>query len=499
MALKWLVSFPLGQHGLAPTAGEDDRSFARRLVQAKQFAEATSVYEHLLRHERLDAALLTNLSLVEFKQGHLQSSARYAEQATCVDRKNGKAWYRLGCALAALGLADRAEACCVEALAVEPGSSAVLELRKSLSSVATPLPVDHELYGALLNEECPGSILPEALWRKILGKCEVSDHAALRLTCSLFNHVAWKLHSGAVTVHAGGKTWRLAHRLPHLQTLKVLVRHSHIAEDWAVVCAETFKGKPLATVFPALERLSIKPTVTGLSRKEIKEIVAKQDRQEFDDEQHLEQHLAGSQDSRLDLNASLGRCAPRMIVKIENMLMPSAVPCNLYGLYAKGNLRNYSSDHFKVLLRSNLFYLKIISCASEQTLGQSYGGGDISGKICEYFPATLEQLAIKNCSGFEFPTSKLPQGLKYLSVRGLYFQHAHCKGLPPLLETMKLDLTMHEDNEKEQFRFESFSLHGLPKRCTRCTVIQPLKKHWKMGRFQLTHTDKLTTTTLIIR
>ncbi len=427
MSIKWLVSFPLGQHGLARLDKESDRDFARRLVQAKQFAEAAAVYEHLLKQEPRDVALLTNLSLVEAKQSHWQPSARYAEQATRLHQKNAKAWYRLGCALAGLGLADKAEACCKQALALDASSAAVLELQRSLADLPTPLSPLHEIYGALINAESPASALPEPLWRRVLSFCREEDLAAVRLACTLLNHAAWKLAPASVTVHAGRKVWRMAHRVPQLQELSVLIRHSRLEEDWKAVYAELFREKPLATVFPTLARLSIQPTVTGLSAKEIKQLVAQQNRDQFDDESHLEEHLAGPPESRLDLAAALGRTPPRLIVHLTNMLVSKTLPSNLYGLSLVGNLHNYTSDHFKVLLRSNLFYLKIVAHALDEAFGHSYGGGDITARICEYFPATLEHLSIKDCSGFEFPTAKLPQGLKYLSVRGLYWQHPNLK------------------------------------------------------------------------
>ena len=59
---------------------------------------------------------------------------------------------------------------------------------------------------------------------------------------------------------------------------------------------------------------------------------------------------------------------------------------------------------------------------------------------------------------------------------------------------------MDDENEKDTFNFENFSLQGLPKRCTRCTVIQPTRKHWKMGRFELLHTERVKkTATLIVQ
>jgi hypothetical protein len=422
MSVKWLVSFPLGQHGLARQEGESDRDFARRLVQAKQWAEAGAVYEHLLRQEPRDVALLTNLSLVEAKQSHWQTSARYAEQATRLDGKNAKAWYRLGSALAGLGLAERAEACCQAALAIEPSSAAVAELQKSLADLPSPLSPLHELYGALINAESSASALSEPLWRRVLSFCAPEDLAAVRLTCTLLNQAAWKLAPASVTVHAGRQLWRLAHRVPHLQELSIVIRYTKLEADYNAVCAEVFRGNPLAAVFPALKRLSIQPTVTGLTPKEIKQLVAQQNRDQFDDENHLEEHLAGPPESRLDLATALGRTPPGLVVRLTNMLLPKALPSNLYGLAVGGNLHSYKSDHFKALVRSNLFYLKVVSHSSEVAFGRAYGGGDITGRICEYFPATLERLTIKDCSGFEFPTAKLPQGLKYLSVRGLYWQ-----------------------------------------------------------------------------
>jgi hypothetical protein len=367
-----------------------------------------------------------------------------------------------------MGLKDRADECCSRALALDPSNAAVVELRTSLKSVPA-LIATHEIFGALLNSDSPASSVPEIVWGRVFGFCGVSDRAALRLTCSLFHHVVWRhLASTSVRVHAA-VPWRLAHRMRHLKELAVVLRHGKIETDWTSVCESLFGGKPISAVFPQLARLSISPSVSGLSRKEIMALIAKLERDTFDDENDLENFMACPDTGRLDLAASLGRASPKMEVRLCNLRPPKAVPGNLHSLRVEGNLAHCTSDDFKGLARSNLFVLRVAD-TRDGVVGWS-SGSPIENAFCKFLPATLERLTLKHLPSFVFPCDGWPQGLKRLSVAGLYWKDPHLRGLPPLLEVFKIDLSVQETEDRvRQFAFETFSLVGLPKRVQQCVV-----------------------------
>jgi hypothetical protein len=497
MSKKWLVSFPLAEATtVIRNDGESLRDYAKRLVQNKEYEYARFVYLQLLDEAGgSDAGLLTNLSLMESKLGHWQMSARFAEQATRMEN-NVKAWYRLGVALSKIGAKDRAESCCARACEVEGANAAVLALRGIVNALPPPGPT-HEIYGALINIDSSASVLPESLWARIMGLCAESDVPALRLTCTLFQYISWhRLSARSVSVHAA-RPWRLAHRMPHLEKLTVVLRQGQIESDWKSVCETTFGGRSVATLFPSLSLLHISPSIAGLNRKELKSIISKLDRDSFENEEELECYISCPADVRLDMTM-LGRVSPKLTLHMHSLLPPSTIPVNLHGLCVSGNLQRCSSDDFRVLVRSNLFVLKVKATpSSEVSFGHDLSGSCIDNKMCQYLPATLERLVLKELPSFVFPIEKLPQGLKHLSVSGLYWKDAHLKGLPPLLETLKLDFTISD--ETTLFSFQTFSLVGLPKRATRCTVKKPAKKNWKMGRFELDARCVAPTTELIVK
>ncbi len=398
-----------------------------------------------------------------------------------------------------MGLKERADECCAKALALDDKNAAVLELKKSLESITVAPVATREIYGGLINSDSPCSVLTDVLWTKILSYCPSSDWASLRLTCSLFHHLFWsQLAPTTLSIHSA-KPWRLSHRLWRLNDLTVVVRHGQIEADWTNVCQILLNGRALSVVFPALAHLRVTPSVSGLSRKEIKALISKLDKDTFEDEEDLEDYIACPEDGRLDLASSLGRCPPKLVVHLNDLRPPKSLPGNLHGLHVEGNLARCTNDDFKAaLVRSNLFELKIKDSRRVGSVTWSNGSG-LENKLCETLPATLERLSLKNLPSFCFPCSNFPQGLKRLSVAGLYWKDPHLRGLPPLLETLVLDLRLSAESEDRQFAYENFSLVGIPKRVSRCIVYRPATSNWKMGKFDLDSRSLSKSATLIVK
>ena len=488
---KWLVSYPLDAGvgaKLSRETGESDRDFARRLVGNKEYARARSVYDRLLLHTPNEVTLWTNRSVCGFKLRDFNQSARDAQRAALLDPANVKAWFRCAAALKEMGKTSQCLKCLDEALALDAQNSAALSLKQDVEAEPVAWSASQEIYGSL-QAELP---LSETLLLKIFSLCEDADLKRLRLVCSLFNHLAWKAAPREKELLAC-KPWRLAHRVPHLERLTVLVRHTKVFDDFSVFCAETLQNQPLAALFPHLQQLKLQPTLRGFKNSEILLIVdALHQGEPFENAGAMEEFL-GAAGPSLDL-LPLGNFPAKARLVLLNMFPPLNVASNLFSLRIEGSFKRVGDKQLRVLRKVNLIELELCSdMEHESFLGQQVGGGEISSEGLEHLPPTLERLQLANLSGVEFPFPKplAAAGLKELHVKSLRFMKNHVKNLPPKLKRLTLDLSLLEENSDRKFRHESYSLMGLPKTLEELRVVAPRKEHHKLGVFEWTHREAL--------
>ena len=487
MPPKWLVSYPLNSSEVPERSkGESDRDYAKKLVQNHCFSDAIKIYTHLLHSQHNDKAVLhTNRSICHFKLGNFVSSAHDAERAILFDPSSVKAYYRLGSALLELGNYRKSREAVNLGLSLEENNLGLLRMYDALREKKDdPLNV---IYGSLLlGDDCPARFLPVNIWRRIFGFCR-SMSATLKLTCSLFHSVAWSLEEPDQTVHAA-KKFRIAHRLPHLSSLTFLLRYSKIEEDWNEVVSQVFNGKTAVERFPKLQQLKIKPTITGLTKKEIKFLakltIHDEDDDAFYDQDEIERSL-GCPGARLNLQV-LGRVPKRCILFLENMMLPLEMCHGFYGVRVYGDCHRYEDEHFRVLSKTNIMYFKLHALRRSE----KWDNFGISKKVYGYFPPTLEHLSMKGTSGLHFPDADLPKGLTYISVRDVNFKEPNLKHLPPQLHTLKLDLTeepIPEDFRKEssykveKFPHQAFNLISPPKRLSLFVLKKPTEAQQKPG------------------
>lgn len=504
--IRWLVSYPLPSavSEIKRDANESRRDFAKRLVTAGLWEKAEQIYCEEILLSTPDATLHTNRSLCLFKIGRFQESARDAQRAVQIDPSFAKGFYRLACALVAIKSFKRALDAATSGLALAPEDASLLNVKREASEGVQR--VDGEIYGALLNVDASGSRLPASVWRRILDFSGVSSDSAVaascRLVCTLWNHLTWSLHTDHIETIAA-RPWRLGHRVPHLRSLHIRLRHSMIEADWKTVVATILTGGPdgpqLAQRFPSLRCLTLSPTVAGLQMSQLWALAESLQRDQFDDAEELEQALQ-CPTQRISL-ADLGRAPPHLLLHLISMLPPEQLPSNLHAMHVTGLLGNLEDDHFRPLAKTSVMELKIKADKNPDYDGSGFSsrsGCRVSDKICEYFPATLERLKIKCLAEFEFPTSKLPKGLQYLSVKEVFFRHGHLQGLPSSLQSLKLDLSITDADEKDRCSITSLNLIGAPKRLTRFVLIEPPPNQRKPD-YQVYNVDKISPEVTFIR